>query len=74
MTQLRYRDAARQFADAAQHVPETRPDLRLNYFDREADALFRAGEEHGDNAALLEAIDRYNILLTLRPRDRVPLD
>ena len=56
MAQLRYRDAARQFADAAQHVPEARADIRLGYLSREPTALFRQGEEHGDNSALVAAI------------------
>jgi tetratricopeptide (TPR) repeat protein len=74
MTQLRYRDAARQFADAAQRVPEARPDVRLGYLDQEAASLFQEGEERGDNAALDSAIERYGILLTLRPRDRAPME
>jgi len=74
MAQLRYRDAAGQFADAARKVPEASPDIRLGYLDREAAALFQEGEERGDNPALIEAIERYGILLTLRPRDRVPLE
>jgi tetratricopeptide (TPR) repeat protein len=74
MAQLRYSDAARQFADAAQRVPESRPDIRLGYLDLEAAALFQEGEEHGDYSALIAAIERYGVLLVLRPRDRVPLE
>ena len=74
MTQLRYRDAARHFADAARHVPADRTDVGLGYLDQEAEALYRQGDERGDNSALRETIERYPILLTQRPRDRVPLD
>jgi tetratricopeptide (TPR) repeat protein len=74
MLRLRYREGAQDFADAAKHVPEERGDIRLGYLDHEADALYREGDERGDNAALTEAIERYRILLTLRSRDRVSLD
>ena len=74
MTQLRYWDAAQHFADAAKHVPEERTDVRLGYLDQEADALLTEGDERGDNGALAASIERYRILLTLQPRERVPLD
>jgi tetratricopeptide (TPR) repeat protein len=74
MSQLRYQGAAQQFADAAKRVPEERGDIRLHYLDQEADALYHQGHERGDNTALKAAIERYRRLLTLRPRDRVPLD
>jgi tetratricopeptide (TPR) repeat protein len=74
MAQLRYRDAARQFADAAQRVPEARADIRLSYLDQEADALYRQGDERGENESLISAIRRYQNILTIRPRERVPLD
>jgi tetratricopeptide (TPR) repeat protein len=73
MSRLRYPVAARDFADAAKRVPEERRDIRLGYLDQEADALYRQGDARGDNAALTSAIERYGMLLTLRPRDRVPL-
>jgi tetratricopeptide (TPR) repeat protein len=74
MSQLRYQDAAQQFADAAKRVPEERSDIRLRYLDQEADALYRQGNEHGDNAALTAAVEQNRILLALRPSNRVPLD
>ena len=74
MLQLRYRDAARHFAEAAKHVPEARPEIRLDYIDQQASALYRQGDERGDNGALREAIERNRVLLIQRPRDRVPLD
>ena len=73
MSELRYRDAARHFAEAARHVPTDRTDIRLGYLDQEAEALYRQGDERGDNGALQEAIERYRALLSQRPRDRVPL-
>ena len=74
MSQLRYQDAAQHFADAAKRVPEERSDIRLRYLDQEAEALYRQGDERGDNAALTAAIEHYRILLVLRPRNRVGLD
>ena len=74
MSQLRYPEAAQRFADAAKRVPEERSDFRLRYLDQEADALYLQGNERGDNAALTAAIERNRFLLTLRPRERVPLE
>jgi tetratricopeptide (TPR) repeat protein len=74
LTQLRYPDAARLFADAARRVPAGHDDVQYGYLDRKADALYREGEERGDNRALAAAIERYRALLTLRPRELVPRD
>ena len=74
LTQLRYQEAAEHFAAAAKRVPAQHEEQALAYLDQEADALYRQGDEFGDNAALADAIDRYRALLTQRPRDRVPLD
>ena len=74
LTRLRYRDAAGHFAAAAATLPPGHDDQRLAYLDREADSLYRQGDEVGDNPALLAAIDRYRAILILRPRERVPLD
>jgi tetratricopeptide (TPR) repeat protein len=74
MSQLRYQDAAQHFAQAAKRVPEEYGKIGLRYLDQEADALYRQGDERGDNTALKTAIERHRMLLTRRPRDRVPLD
>ena len=39
----------------------------------EAGALYREGDERGDNRALAAAIERYSIALTMLPRERAPL-
>jgi tetratricopeptide (TPR) repeat protein len=49
-------------------------DKRLGYLTREADALYRQGDEFGDNDALSAAIDKQKRLVELTPRGRVPLD
>ena len=76
LTRLRYTEAAKHFANAAAVVvPESaHEDKKIGYLTREARALYQQGDEFGDNAALLSAIERYRGLLKLRPRERVPLD
>ncbi len=74
LTRLQYRNAAGYFADAASHVPGGQSDIRLRYLDQEAGALYRQGDERGDNEALAEAIERYGVVLTIRRPERVPLD
>jgi len=75
LIQLRYREAAERFAAAAELVPDsTRPEQRLTYRGRRARALYRQGDEKGDNAALKEAIRAYWDLLGAYPRVQVPLD
>ena len=73
LTQLRYREAAEHFAAAARWVPPGDEDQALVYLEQEADALYRQGEEFGDNDALVDAIGRYRALLDRRTRERVPL-
>lgn len=73
LTRLRYRDAARHFAAAAQRVPPGKEEQSWAYLHQEADALYRQGGEFGDNSALTDAIDRYQVLLKRHPRERVPL-
>jgi tetratricopeptide (TPR) repeat protein len=74
LTQLRYPDAAKQFKLAASFVPPGHPDKTANYLQSEADALYRQGDEKGDNAALKQSIEICRLVLEQRPRDRVPLD
>jgi hypothetical protein len=49
-------------------------DRRIAYLEKEADALYRQGDELGDNDALLSATERRRRLVELKPRERVPLD
>ncbi len=73
LTGLRYLEAAKHFAAAASRVPPGYEDDCLHYLDAEVDALYRQGEEKGDNATLRTAIERFELILSRRPRDRVPL-
>jgi tetratricopeptide (TPR) repeat protein len=74
LTRLRYPDAAQRFAEAAAKVPQGHDDERWKYLNAEADALYRQGDEYGDNGAALSAIERYRHLAELRPRNAFPRD
>jgi len=74
LIQLHHPKAAERFAAAAELVPDSKPEQRLAYQERSADALYRQGDEKGDNEALKEAIRAYRDLLEAYPRDRVPQD
>ena len=76
LARLRYREAAHHFANAAAALPpeNTHDEKRIGYLAREADALYRQGDEFGDNDALRAAIERRKRLIGLNPRERVPLD
>jgi hypothetical protein len=74
LTRLRYPDAAQRFADAAAKVPQGHEDERWKYLNKEASALYRQGNEFGDNDAARSAIERYRHLALLRPRNAFPSD
>src|SRR3954447_16145271 len=74
LTRLRYSEAAQHFASAVSRIPSGHEDRRLAYLEQEADAVYRQGDEFGDNTALRSAIERQRQILALRPRERVPLD
>jgi tetratricopeptide (TPR) repeat protein len=73
LTQLRYLDAAEHFKQAAALVPAGRLDEAGDYLHRQADALYRQGDQRGDNAALKQSIDTWHLVLQQCPRERVPL-
>jgi tetratricopeptide (TPR) repeat protein len=74
MTARDYLKAADTFKQAATLVPPGHPDKMADYLGRQAEALFSQGDERGDNAALEGSIQTWQLVLQLRPRDRVPLD
>ena len=71
---LDYLEAARLFDEAAALVPTSNLDEKGVLIRRQADALQRQGDEHGDNDALRTAIQVYGRALKVLPRERVPLD
>jgi hypothetical protein len=74
LTQLRYTNAAQQFKECADLVPSGHPDATAYCLQGQADALYREGDERGDNAALNQSITTWRLVLQYRTRDRVPLD
>jgi hypothetical protein len=61
LTRLRYGEAAGHFASASAVLPSgiDNDDERISYLRSEASALYQQGDEFGDNAALLSAIERW---------------
>jgi hypothetical protein len=74
LTQLRYTNAAQQFKECAGLVPSGHPDANAYCLQGQADALYREGDERGDNAGLNQSITTWRLVLQYRTRDRVPLD
>ncbi|MFM9099888.1 MAG: tetratricopeptide repeat protein, partial [Cyanobium sp.] len=73
LARFAYRQAARWFAEAAQLMPEAKFEQARAYQDEAASALYKQGEELGDNDALREAVAAYREALKERTRERVPL-
>ena len=74
VTERRYVQAAELFGEAARYVPIGHPDERLEYLHRQVDALWRQGDERGDNDALRNSIEISRQALEEGTRDRVPLE
>jgi tetratricopeptide (TPR) repeat protein len=74
MTERYYQQAADLFNQAAELVPAGHRDETTRYLERQAIALYREGDERGDNAALKQSIETWHLVLQQRPRERVPLD
>ena len=72
LTEGKYRQAADLFGQAAGYVPPGHPDELGSYLSSQAGALYRQGDERGDNDALCSAIEILR--LVLERRERVPLD
>ena len=72
MTELHYGQAADFFKQAAELVPAGNPNETAKYLQSEAKALYREGDERGDNAALRQSLEIWHLVLQQRPRERVP--
>jgi tetratricopeptide (TPR) repeat protein len=72
LTEGRYLEAAELFAQAAGYVPGGDTDDRGGYLWRQAEALYRQGEEHGGAAALQASIEVYGRVLAEYPRSQAP--
>jgi tetratricopeptide (TPR) repeat protein len=71
--QLRYQEAADFYGKAASAMATDAPIAR-GYLLNAADSLYAQGNEFGDNAALLDAIQAYNSALMATSRDQSPQD
>jgi len=72
-TRLDYRAAAALFGEAADLVRDFDAFLYDEWITAQTAEMFRQGDEFGDNAAILEAINRYRQHLERFPPDRSPL-
>ena len=70
MTEQHYGEAADLFQQAATLVPEGHSDETSGYLERQADALYRQGDEFGDNPALISSISIWKKAIQLTTRDR----
>ncbi len=71
--QLRYREAAKFYAKAAEATGFD-PELSWTYDLASAQALYDQGDAFADNGALSESIRTYRSAFSLAPRDRAPLN
>jgi tetratricopeptide (TPR) repeat protein len=74
MARLAYLDGAKYFAVAADLLPPTMEAQSLAYRQQQASALYRHGDEQGDNGILLQAVEIYKSLLQSCSRDLNPQD
>ncbi len=74
LTERRYGEAAELFGQAAGYVPSGHASEHGGYLLRQADALYRQGDERGDNDALRSAIEVYGRALAEYSRKQTPLD
>jgi tetratricopeptide (TPR) repeat protein len=73
MMRLDYLQAAQHFKVAAETIDVGEDMLRVNYLNRYAGALYRYGDEKGDNAVLAQAIGVYSKTLGTLKREELPL-
>ena len=73
LTESHYTEAADLFRQAAELVPAGHAVEATGYLSRQADALQRQGDEHGDNPALQQAIATWRAVLGRYDRTRAPL-
>jgi tetratricopeptide (TPR) repeat protein len=74
MARLAYLDGAKYFAEAADLLPPTMEAQILAYRQQQASALYRHGDEQGDNKILCQAIETYRYLLQISSKELTPQD
>jgi tetratricopeptide (TPR) repeat protein len=73
LTERKYQQSAELYGQAAEYVPPGHLDEQNGYLSGQADALYREGNERGDNDALHRAIEIFNQVLRRQARDRMPV-
>ena len=73
LTERRYKEAAQLFGQAADYVPTGHASEPNGYLLRQEHALFREGDERGDNLALENAAAVCQRALEQYPRSKAPL-
>jgi tetratricopeptide (TPR) repeat protein len=73
LTELRYGEAADHFEFAAERVPASHQAVRNDYRARQAEALYRHGDETHDNEALVQAIDLNREIGDALSRELAPI-
>ena len=74
LTQREYVEATALFEHASDLLPRGDAGQMFDLRSRAAEALYRQGDERGDNAAFKQAIAIYQTLLAGMTRERAPLD
>ena len=74
LAERRYVDAIEHFKQAAAAVPDGHPAHLADCLDWLAEAFYRHGYEHRDNAALNRSIETWQSVLQYHPRGQAPLD
>jgi tetratricopeptide (TPR) repeat protein len=72
LTERHYEEAATLFGQAAEYVPSGHPDEHGKYLEHRADALYRQGDERGDNTALQQSISTHRQALQDYEHERAP--
>jgi tetratricopeptide (TPR) repeat protein len=73
LTQLHYDEAARDFAAAVKELPASSSEDKGRLLYRQANALYRQGDERDDNAALADSISVWKQTLQEYPQEQVPV-
>jgi tetratricopeptide (TPR) repeat protein len=74
LAERRYADAIEHFKQAAAAVPDGHPAHLADCLDWLAQAFYRHGYAHRDNAALNRSIETWRSVLQYHPRGQAPLD
>jgi tetratricopeptide (TPR) repeat protein len=69
LAQRNYASAAELYAEAQDSLPQNDRQSAWLYTMRQAEALFRQGDEFADQAALIDSVEAYEAALAMSPRE-----